>query len=41
MAFCETISKCVDVGIRTATEFDFTSTLLVSRMTRSTLLSNV
>jgi hypothetical protein len=29
MSFCETISKCVDVGMRTATELDFTSALLV------------
>jgi hypothetical protein len=41
MSFCNPISKCVDVGIRAATEFDFTSTLLVCRMTWSALLCNL
>jgi hypothetical protein len=41
MTFCESISKRVDEGIRTATEFDVTSALLVCFMTTPTLLSNL
>jgi hypothetical protein len=38
---CETITNCAHVGIRVATEFDFTNAFLVPHMTRCTLLPNL
>jgi hypothetical protein len=41
ITFCVTITKCAHVGLRVATEFDFTSVLLVWHMTRYKLIPNL
>jgi hypothetical protein len=41
ITFCVTITECAHVGLRVATEFNFTNVFLVWYMTRCTLIPNL
>jgi hypothetical protein len=41
ITYCETVTKCAHVGLRVATEFDFTIAFVVWLITRCTLLHNL